>query len=168
MTDEIKKIILPRKLPEKFRHKDYIPSALVIGGPGSGKDTIAQMVHLFFPEYCFGDIYTINMASLKPNYLSVPLMSGFEAEIIGHIKTDGGVSKVNIDTTIKGIFSKIWEQHKKRYPGEEDMERARKNGLMPVIILDELNSLDIDAQGSLLRILQNAAMQKKVFHGKNP
>jgi len=26
MIDEIKKIILPRRLPEKFRHKDYIPS----------------------------------------------------------------------------------------------------------------------------------------------
>lgn len=158
MIDEIKKIILPRKLPEKLRHKDYIPSALVIGGPGSGKDTIARMVHLFFPEYRFGDVYTINMASLKPNYLSVPLMSGFEAEIIGHIKKDGGVSEVNIDTTIKGIFSKIWKQHENRHPGE-DMKRARKNGLMPVVILDELNSLDIDAQGSLLRILQNAAIQ---------
>ena len=156
MIDEIKKIILPRRLPEKYRHKDYIPSALVIGGPGSGKDIMARMVHLFFPEYRFGDVYTINMASLKPNYLSVPLMSGFEAEIIGHIKKDGGVSEVNIDTTIKGIFSKIWDQHKNRYP---DLERARKNGLMPVVILDELNSLDIDAQGSLLRILQNAAIQ---------
>lgn len=166
MIDEIKKIILPRRLPEKFRHKDYIPSVLVIGGPGSGKDTIAQMVHLFFPEYRFGDIYTINMASLKPNYLSVPLMSGFEAEITGHIKKDGGLSKVNIDTTIKGIFSKIWDQHKKRYPGEENMERARKNGLMPVVILDELNSLDVDAQGSLLRILQNAAIQSLGAHNE--
>ena len=164
MIGEIKKIILPRRLPEKFSHKDYIPSALVIGGPGSGKDTIARMVHLFFPEYRFGDVYTINMASLKPNYLSVPLMSGFEAEIIGHIKKDGGVSKVNIDTTIKGIFSKIWDQHKNRYRGEENMERARKNGLMPVVILDELNSLDIDAQGSLLRILQNAAIQSLGAH----
>ena len=166
MIDEIKKIILPRRLPEKFRHKDYIPSALVIGGPGSGKDTIAQMVHLFFPEYRFGDIHTINMASLRPNYLSVPLMSGFEAEITGHIKKDGGLSKVNIDTTIKGIFSKIWDQHKKRYPGEENMERARKNGLMPVVILDELNSLDVDAQGSLLRILQNAAIQSLGAHNE--
>lgn len=160
MINEMKKVIVPRSsLPENSRDRDQLPCVLVIGGPGSGKDIIAQMVPLFFPEYRFGKVYTINMASLKPNYLSVPLMSGFDAEMAGSIKGGGIDSNINIEAKIKGIFSKIWNQHKKSYPTEDDMQAARKKGVMPVVILDELNSLDIDAQGSLLRIMQNAELQ---------
>ena len=160
MIDEMKKVIVPRSsLPENSRDRDHLPCVLVIGGPGSGKDIIAQMVRLFFPEYRFGKVFTVNMASLKPSYLSVPLMSGFDAEMSGSIKGGGIDSNINIEAKIKGIFSKIWNQHKKSYPTEDDMQAARKKGVMPVVILDELNSLDIDAQGSLLRIMQNAELQ---------
>ncbi|MBA7615692.1 hypothetical protein ES703_22977 [subsurface metagenome] len=66
---------------------------------------------------------------------------------------------------MKGIFKKVWEDFlgedslKSKDKAEERVEAARKSRTLPVVILDELNSLDIDAQGSLLRILQNMKVQ---------
>jgi len=157
MAGEIKKgVIKPRKKLDKYKEKDHLSCVLVIGEPGSGKDTIAQIVRLFFPEYRFGKIYTINMASLKPSFLSVPLMSGFESAITGKSSVGDIDSNINIEAAIRGLFSKIWSEFCRDYP---DIENAWKEGVMPVVILDELNSLDVDAQGSLLRILQNAELQ---------
>lgn len=156
MAEITKNIVVPRERSQKFTEKDYIPCVLVSGSPGSGKDTLAQIVQLFFPEYRFGKRYTINMAALKPNFLSVPLMSGFEGDITSSVQLGERKRELNVETQIKGIFLKIWDEHKKR---NRDDNKARVKGVMPVIILDELNSLDIDAQGSLLRILQNAKLQ---------
>jgi hypothetical protein len=159
MISEMKNIIIPRPIPSKPKEKSILPCALVIGGPGSGKDDIARIIHLFFPEYRFGKIHTLNMASLKPNYFTVPLLSGFASQITGNINVNGSGSEINIEAHLKGVFAKIWEGHKKKYPTEKEMQKACMEGDMPVIILDELNSLDIDAQGALLRILQNAEIQ---------
>jgi hypothetical protein len=154
MVKEIKKIATPRS-PRKNR--SYLPCFLVIGKPGSGKDTLAKIIQFFFPEYRFGKRYIINMAQLKPNYLSVPLMSGGELELV-KVPSSQEIqdTPLKIEMKIKGLFKKIWELHKKEHP---DLETARKNGMMPVVILDELNSLDIDAQGALLRVLENARLQ---------
>lgn len=97
-----------------------MPSALVIGGPGSGKDTLAKLIALFSDEYTKGDIIAINIASYKPEAISTPLIAG-------------------LDTTqlkIAGLFSKLPKRS-------------------ATLVLDELNSLDLDAQGALLRILEN-------------
>lgn len=154
MVSELRKIVTPRNQRQK---DSYLPCFLVIGRPGSGKDTIAKIIQLFFPEYRFGKRYTINMAQLKPNYISVPLISGGEIELVRTIspgETSDGSPVIEIQ--IKGLLKKIWERQKKEHP---DLEKARNQGMMPVVILDELNSLDIDAQGALLRVLENARLQ---------
>lgn len=156
MVKELEKVVIPR---DPSPRKGYLPSFLIIGGAGSGKDKMARVIPLFYPEYRFGKRYTINMAALKPDFLSVPLMSGSHIELVS---TSQNKSEKTSELLLKGIFEKIWEQHKKEYPevkGKEERESIRKKGLMPVVILDELNSLDIDAQGALLRVLENASLQ---------
>ncbi len=156
MIKELEKVVIPR---ERLTGTDYLPSVLIIGGPGSGKDKISRAIPLFFHEYRFGRRYTINMAALKPDYLSVPLMSGGNIELVTINNKTGEKSSKFL---LNGIFKKIWEQHKKEYPEVQDKENiksGRKQGVMPVVILDELNSLDIDAQGALLRFLENASLQ---------
>lgn len=156
MLEELKNIVIPR---DPSPRKGYLPSFLIIGGAGSGKDRMARVIPLFYPEYRFGRRYTINMAALKPDFLSVPLMSGSHIELIS---TNQNESKKTSELLLKGVFQKIWEEHKKEYPEAKDKkkrESIREKGLMPVVILDELNSLDIDAQGALLRFLENASLQ---------
>ena len=149
---ELKKIIVPRK---SVSERHYLPSYLVIGGPGSGKDRLAQMIPLFYPEYRFGKRYIINMASLKPDYLSVPLMSGGDLEWVRF--TEG--NKINGRLMLRGIFERIWKEFRKEYPGVRTLKEAKEMGVLPTVILDELNSLDIDAQGALLRVLENKSLQ---------
>ncbi len=166
MVNELQRVIIP---PNSSDSKDYLPSFLVIGGAGSGKDKIARAIPLFSPEYRFGKRHTINMSALKPNFLSVPLMSGSDFEwSLGSLNSKEFDEPLNTKVLLKGIFKKIWEHHKKEFefPEKKDDDakkewgkRLRMNGQMPVVILDELNSLDIDAQGALLRFLENASLQ---------
>lgn len=97
------------------------------------------------------------MAALKPGFFSVPLISGGEIEL-SDIQNDR-----NIEFLLKGIFQKIWEDFIGEAPNIDEkvkkIDRSREWGMMPVVILDELNSLDIDAQGALLRLLQNMKIQ---------
>lgn len=160
MTNELGNIVVPRNNEkDKEKDKDYLPSFLVIGAAGSGKEKMARAIPLFFPEYRFGRRYTINMAALKPDFLSVPLLSGGNAEFVipGHENR----MKPN-KLLLRGIFEKIRRQYNDEINGKDDKEKVkvgRENGLLPVVILDELNSLDIDAQGALLRVLENATLQ---------
>ena len=139
MINELEKIMVKRMKKES---DDYLPSVLVIGSPGSGKDRMAQIVSLFFPEYRFGKRYTLNMASIKPSSLSVPLLSGANVDM-----------QKGISMKIDGIFKKIWDDYTENEPEDNEI------GFSPVVILDELNSLDIDAQGALLRVLENGKLQ---------
>jgi hypothetical protein len=158
LIQEIGQIAVPR---EPLLNKSYLPTFLVIGDPGSGKDTMAKIVQLFFPDYRFGKRYTLNMAALKPDFLSVPLMSGGEMQLV---KAKGENGQPLVEGQLKGIFLKIWEDFCSEYGiGKENkddkLKQLKKLGVFPVGILDELNSLDIDAQGSLLRILEQAEIQ---------
>lgn len=159
LLQEMGQIAVPRE--PLLNKRSYLPTFLVIGDPGSGKDTMAKIVQLFFPDYRFGKRYTINMAALKPDFLSVPLMAGGEMQLV-ETKKDNGQHLV--ERQVKGIFSKIWEDFCHEYGiGKENKDEKLKQlgelGVFPVVILDELNSLDIDAQGSLLRILEQAELQ---------
>ena len=123
--------------------KKVLPSALVIGGAGSGKDTFSNMLRLFSSNFFAGTSYTINMASLKPAPLVASMITG--AEFI----FDG----IN-DIKLNGILQKV---------RKENIEKIKKNTVesdnyckYPTLILDELNSMDIDSQGVLLRFLENA------------
>lgn len=161
MVDTLNEIVTYRK--SKQNGRQYCPSFLVIGDAGSGKDKISKLIQLFFPEYRFGERVTINMASLKPTYLAVPLMSGGEIDY-NLSNPIPGVKKIELD----GIFTKIWKKFselenyfkkERNFTDVDSRKFMKENGLMPVIILDELNSLDIDAQGALLRILENKSLQ---------
>jgi len=104
-----------------------LPSALVFGEAGSGKDQMARLIATLTNDFWYVEPTTQNMAAVKPALLAVPLMFG-----IKHNSLD-----------VPGIF---------RFKG------SSKDGKVPapqVLILDELNSLDYDMQGSLLRLLEN-------------
>ena len=101
----------------------------MFGEAGSGKDTMARLISLFTEDYSSAKIETINMAALKPNALAIPLLFGIK------------IDKLKID-----IGGMIWNQNSLE-PGKS------------VIIFDELNSLDHDLQGSLLRILENGEVR---------
>ena len=101
-----------------------LPSVLVIGGPGSGKDSAARLVALFAKGYTFGSVRTINMAALRPHALVGAMLQG---------------------VMITGFT------HDAVLPVIKDEEEENPG----TVILDELNSLDIDQQGILLRVLEN-------------
>lgn len=107
--------------------RDFLPSTLIIGEPGSGKDAIAKLCAILSNDYSAGEVISLNMASLKPEAISTPLITGVKTTQI----------------EIEGIFSQI-------------QSKDYNKGSYPTLILDELNSLDIDAQGALLRILENS------------
>lgn len=105
-----------------------LPSALVFGEAGSGKDQMARLIGTLTNGFWNIEPTTQNMAAVKPSLLAVPLMFG-----------------ININHTnfkVPGIF------RLKSTDGGEDPDPQ-------VLILDELNSLDYDMQGSLLRLLEN-------------
>jgi len=104
-----------------------LPSVIVTGEPGSGKDKVARMIPLFSKEYRNVDVVTINMASLKPKEIAAPILSGVLLKSIPHL-------------SIEGIF-------------------GQSNTSKVVFILDELNSLDMDSQGTLLRVIENGEVQ---------
>ena len=110
-----------------------LPAVLIVGSPGSGKDKMAKLVKLFSDKYRFGKEYVINMAMLRPKEITVPLLMGIDIK--------GATMNIQVD----GIFIKAKEDNK-----------DKKDGYAPVFIFDELNSLDIDSQGSLLRVIENA------------
>jgi hypothetical protein len=64
----LKEIIMAMSLRhgERSEGKPSIKTALVIGGPGSGKDSMAKLVRLFSPGYRLGPLVVLNMASFRP------------------------------------------------------------------------------------------------------
>ncbi|HHT9126706.1 MAG TPA: sigma 54-interacting transcriptional regulator [Candidatus Brocadiia bacterium] len=120
-----------KKNNDSSKQKPKLKTFLIAGGPGSGKETLAKMIGLFSSGHTFSKPNFFNMASLKPAWIAPPSLVGIEA-------------KVNIiNFSLRGIFAKVL-----------DKTRANKDK-NPIVVLDELNSLDVDAQGTLLRILEN-------------
>jgi len=116
--------------PKHDEGKNSLPSALIYGEAGSGKDILAKLIPQFTDDYYNGEVEVINMAALKPNALAIPTLMGFEVASI----------------TRPGLLTSA----------------ATKKTL----IFDELNSLDYDLQGSLLRVLENGEVQP-LFGEKN-
>lgn len=119
-------------------NKNKLKTFLIFGGPGSGKDTLSKMIGLFSSKHTFSEPYIVNMAALKPDWIAPPSLAGMTVKIA---KRD--------PFTIDGIFKKVLDKAK-----SDEAKNIPNN--YPVIIFDELNSLDIDTQGTLLRILENA------------
>lgn len=110
-----------------------LPSILVVGKPGSGKDTIPNLIKTFSlnKNGFFGaTIYKINMAAIKPDAIVGPLLSGVKL---------GANRILKLDFT--GILGEV----------------AKKSRINPIVlVLDELNSMHVDLQGILLRFLENS------------
>jgi len=153
---------------------DSQSSALVVGGAGSGKETLCRLIALFSSSYFRGDQFIVNLAALKPQQLATPLLTGASVTVVDPQKPPP--NRGHLSTRIfHGIFSRIRERT------EAIVQSAQTNGSgdghnsdgsesgdplasaqeilegqYPMLILDELNSLDIESQGSLLRFLDNS------------
>lgn len=113
-----------------------LPSVIVIGGPGSGKENMAKLIHYLSDEYAFYSLHVLNMAVLRPKDIVPMLIMGAEIESeIGE--------KVRKSFSLLGMFEKALKKDKKA-----------------TFILDELNSLDIDSQSSLLRLIEQGELSK--------
>jgi hypothetical protein len=119
--------------------KVSVKTALVIGGPGSGKDQMAELITLFSPGFRLGRVDKINMAVFRPKEAAVPLLLGVEAEL-GSPTTKFGLS---------GYLWRMLSAGQTRNPDD-------RGG---TFIFDELNSLDIDTQGALLRFIENGDLK---------
>jgi transcriptional regulator with PAS, ATPase and Fis domain len=120
---------------DKSSLRNRLDSVLVVGGPGSGKDNLARFVVLFSENYTFGDVYTYNVAAIRPQTLVGPALQGFEP----------------VTATGSWKFESILPRQK-----DHDGTDRGHSKYGRTVILDELNSIDIDQQGVLLRILENA------------
>ena len=209
------------------KKRDFLPSVLVVGGPGSGKDTVSQLIRVFSRDYFDAPVYTINLASLKPPVVAPSMTMGTEfnlshrdqyqvygligfferiiqnelsrgkTEIIEHgeqkyeitcrgdkkngtqfvieIRKNGEeiitvdfqlpldyLSLENLEERIKNEI----DNSKNLKLSEKDLLRENiETGIVrkvllvrAVVILDELNSLDIDTQGALLRFIENSEL----------
>jgi hypothetical protein len=121
--------------------KPSIKTALVVGGPGSGKDSMAKLVRLFSPGYRFGKSYTLNMASFRPKEAAVPLLLGLDVNV-----SNGKLS-------VSSLLGRAWSEQKE---ARLSPPSSGSRGLS--FIFDELNSLDLDTQGALLRFLESGEL----------
>lgn len=115
--------------------KSKLKTFLIAGGPGSGKDTLSKMIGLFSSGHTFCKPNIFNMASLKPNWIAPFSLAGMNVKF------------QDAEYLLDGIFKKVLE---------ETRENPAMGNSDPIIIFDELNSLDVDSQGTLLRILENS------------
>lgn len=118
------------------KSKDTLPACLVVGGAGSGKETLAKMLRLFSggpadPTYCAGTEYVVNLAAIRPAPVTAVVVTGLNLE--------GNWGKDKFDVAFRGILQRIREKEK-----------------FPTLRLDEFNSMDPDSQGVLLRFLDNS------------
>jgi hypothetical protein len=124
--------------------KKSVTSALVVGGPGSGKDTMAKLIWLFSPGFRFGGLRTFNMATFRPKEAAVPLLLGLDVR--------DRQSASSIQVQLRGVLLRALCTKMKQPVTTEETRRGFS------FIFDELNSLDIDTQGALLRFLENAEL----------
>lgn len=133
-----------------------VKSALVVGGPGSGKDIMALLIRLFSPGFRFKPTQVFNMAMFRPKEAAVPILLGLEASIRTDLTGDG----MALHTfTLAGLLARA-------------IESAKPQGGGPgraciTLVFDELNSLDIDTQGALLRFLENAEVKPMAALNEN-
>jgi len=131
-----------------------VKTALVVGGPGSGKDSMARLIQLFSPGYRFGRIKTLNMAMFRPKEAAVPMLLGLEAAYHSGKGDDVCDNQFCLDGVIKRHLSDCLHSEEVADPHHVDVGRRGFT-----FILDELNSLDMDTQGALLRLLENGELQ---------
>ena len=157
MVKQIGEIIRRARHLQQPAPGDKLPTALVYGEAGSGKDTMAKLIPLFTLPYWTAETgksaqskntggyfglkpHVINVSALKPNSVFGPLFLGMN------------VSKPVCD--IPSVLTLAGDECNALSPQSSDGDPAG-HAARGVFVLDELNSLDIDLQGVLLRILEN-------------
>lgn len=149
------------------RETRAVKTALIVGGAGSGKDSMARLVQVFSPGYRFGTRTVLNMAMFRPKEVAVPFLLGLDVrwQVNRAIRT-GDFTSMGLTGIFQQALSRVTEvgqvsppnrspnsKHATREEGGTSSDRGF------TFILDELNSLDIDSQGALLRMLENAELQ---------
>jgi hypothetical protein len=137
---------------ERSEGKPSVKTALVIGGPGSGKDSMAKLVRLFSPGYRLGPLIVLNMASFRPKEAAVPLLIGLNIwdEVAGQEKSK---KQDRIQWSIASLLGRAWKEH-----SDVKWKPKSQEGKGLSFIFDELNSLDLDTQGALLRFLESGEL----------
>ena len=157
MIEQVRKIMQRAPHLQQPKIGKKLPTALIYGEAGSGKDTMAKLIQLFTEVSWSSNISTkndadehmgyfgikprvVNIAALKPNALFGPLFLGL------HLKDHDWTNIPSILARYKDptIINNIGISEEKAVIEEPG-----------VYILDELNSLDLDLQGILLRIIEN-------------
>jgi len=138
-----------------LRENASVKTALVIGGAGSGKDSMARLVRLFSPGYRFGKHCTLNMAMLRPKDVAVPFLLGLDTSY----KSGRSQSPTEKAFILDGLLQQALDSI--ALAKTQKKEEVKKIGTMRgfTFVFDELNSLDIDTQGALLRVLENSELQ---------
>lgn len=129
-------------------------AALVYGGPGSGKEVMARLIPLFSPHYFYHNVHAVNMAAIRPDAITGPLFQGIKIAM-----SPGQKGNADREFMIEGLFLEavgLEEKHQREGMNLADIKEDDWPLIAPVatFILDELNSLNVDLQGILLRILE--------------
>lgn len=117
-----------------------LPSVLVVGSAGSGKDTIPELIKAFSPAFRDAEVTKLNMAALKPDAMVVPLLSGVRLT----------------DEPARWPFISWRKKDKFSFQGIFGQVVSKSDEKAQILVLDELNSMHIDMQGILLRFLENS------------
>lgn len=120
MLDTVHSILhAGRSIQPRTEKKDPLPSILVVGSHGSGKEDVSRLIPLFTNEYWNIKPQTINVASIsEPNELRKEI-----EQKVGHSNT-------------------------------------------AVLFVDELNSLNMQVQGALLRLLEQGELKEQDGNAK--
>ena len=125
---------------------------LIVGGAGSGKESLASIIAAFTENYAFGKRHTINMAALKPSAVVSTVVSGLAF-------STSPSTKLEIHGVLANARREREREYKASYPGVGDSHletELAKADDAPMLVLDELNSMEHDTQGVLLRFLEQA------------
>ncbi len=145
------------------RQRRSVKTALIVGGAGSGKDSMARVVQVFSPGYRFGSRTVLNMAMFRPKEIAVPFLLGMDLRY--QKRTRGTTTELGLAGVFQQVLSSAPQREQsveEEAVGSESLATARGEDHSIrgfTFILDELNSLDIDSQGALLRLLENAELQ---------
>jgi hypothetical protein len=136
-----------------------LPSVLVVGGAGSGKDTIAGLLRMFSNRYRNGQNYVVNMAAMKPDAVAAAAIVGAEKGLLGAEAPIGVLSHLRKDA-VTYILTHARTRSRRKSLSEILKNIRTEAGLngsrFPTLTLDELNSFPTEAQGVLLRFLENS------------
>lgn len=130
MLDILEDFLKPSKAKLK-REGDLLPSVLIEAPPGAGKEDIPNILRVFTDCYNRGKIYSLNMASIKPDAIVPVAMVGgeftWERSIYSKAKHErDGIPR---DVILLGIFQQIRDRIHIEF--QEFFSSVEEDGLIP-------------------------------------